>query len=179
MKKNLLVMWLIFGLIIIFAPRPSQADQDKEIIYVPEIEVIVLNKTVSARIKERVEFTNFYPGDNMNTNTMTSTGHTISDFQVNDNGWYTWHGKVVIATATTTCIEVQTGACGNFNEEKDTHHYFDLYDVVEIIFEGEHYQAVVLSSCGACNWDEELQRVDIFVSDSYYDFGKVKGGIIY
>lgn len=179
MKKKIIISWMIFGAIVVFAPRPSQAEVIVETVYVPEIEVIVLHKNVSARIKERVEFTNFYPGDNMNTNTMTSTGHTISDFQVNENGWYTWQGKVVVATATTLCLEVENGPCGKFNEQKDTHHYFDLYDVVEIIFGGEHYQAVVLSSCGACNWDEALQRVDIFVAGSDYDFGKVKGGIIY
>lgn len=140
---------------------------------------IYMTRDIAEITKERVVFTSYYNTDRYSTSTITSSGLTTSDFKINSNGWYTFKGHVVIGAATNLCIKVTSGACGKFNEYKDTHHYFDLFDIVDITLLGETYSAIVLDSCGACNWDEEYQRIDIFVSNSNYNIGKVKGAIRY
>lgn len=151
----------------------------KEPEVVVETHVIHIKQTVSHLVKERVEFTNYYINDGYGTGITTSSGITVESFKVNERGWYTWEGYVVIATATNLCIDVTNGACGKYNEHKDTHHYFDLFDTLTIIVDNQEYSAIVLDSCGACNWDEEFQRVDIFIAHPKYTFGKKKGAIIY
>lgn len=154
----------------------SNIDSQEQII---EIRTIETKQTVSHYIKERVEFTNYYVNDGYGSTVTTSSGLTTDKFKINEKGWYTYNGKVVIATATNLCLEITTGACGKYNERKDTHHYFDLFDIVTITFDGIEYKAIVLDSCGACNWDTELQRIDIFVSGIEYSFGKTKGTVMY
>lgn len=147
--------------------------------YRDRVEVIEVTKTVSHLIRERVSFTAYWVNDYLGSVNITSSGLTTDYFDTNIMGWYTYQGHVVVATATTLCVEVQTGPCGNYNEYKDTHHYFNLFDVITIEVGGRSYSAIVLDSCGACNWDEELQRVDIFVSNYKFSIGKQKGSIIY
>lgn len=143
-----------------------------------QTQTIVINNTTSVpyKIKERVVFTSYWV--NGNDNLLTSTGHRTSQFDVNEYGWYTYQGHVVVATATHLCIRVSSGACGPY-EYQDTHHYFNFYDVIDIIIGGKTFSAIVMDSCGACNWDEDFQRVDIFVKGPSFSVGKVKGAIIY
>lgn len=155
----------------------NQPNEEKEVII--QKEVIEIRQFVSHLVKERVIFTSYYPNDDYNTNHMTSSGLTTNDFIVNEQGWYTYKGYVVVATATELCLNVKSGPCGRFNEPKDTHYYFKLFDTLQINVGGKSYKAIVLDSCGACNWDEDLQRVDVFVSDQDYSFGTMKGAVIY
>lgn len=123
-----------------------------------------------------VRFTNYYVGDGTGSGATVSVGLTTNNFQVNSRGWYTYKGRVVLATATTLCLEVKSGPCGRYNSLPNGYKANDLWDEVDIEFEGEIYPAVVLDSCGACFWDESKQRVDIFVTNQGR-FGNRHGGM--
>lgn len=121
--------------------------------------------------------TNFYPGDSLTTSARTSTGHTIADFQNNKYGMKTFQGKVVIGASTNLCLETQTGACAKYNSLPSGYRAYDLYEELEINFNGEWLDAIVLSSCGACFWDREYQTYDIMVDPSVGRFGKIIGEV--
>ena len=165
---------LVLLLVVMFTPSPTVV---YEAVYVDNI--IVVSRNDATIMKERVVFTSFWPSDATGSGTITHSGLAISDFQLNENNWYTYHGMVVVATATTQCLESSKGSCGKYMEPLDTHHYFDLFSIIQIIVDGKTYDAIVLDSCGACFWDEEYQRVDIFVKDKNASVGKVKGAILY
>lgn len=151
----------------------SRNDLEEETIYglvIPEID-----EEEEEPFRE-ILFTNFYVGDSTGSGSNTSVGLSVRDFSINSKGWYTYQDKVVIATATTLCMEVQSGPCARYNSLPKGYEVHDLWDEVEIQFEGETYEAIVLSSCGACFWEEERQRVDIFVAPQGR-FGTKVGGI--
>lgn len=165
----------LIGVVLISTMGPPKEEIPKD----TKVEVIEIKQFVSYLVKERVLFTSYYPNDSYGSNAMTSSGLTIDDFDVNEQGWFTYKGYVVVATATELCLNVKSGPCGRFNEPKDTHHYFKLFDTLQINVGGKSYKAIVLDSCGACNWDEDLQRVDVFVRDNKYVIPSKKGSIIY
>lgn len=119
-----------------------------------------------ARFTQTVKYTNFYVGDSTGSGAGTSVGLSTRDFGVNEKGWYTYNGKVVIATATNLCLEIQSGPCARYNSLPAGFNAYNLWDELDIVVDGRKYEAVVLSSCGACFWNEKHQRVDIFVSNS-------------
>ena len=51
-------------------------------------------------IKE-YRLTSFWSGDGMDTGSCTGSGLCEKDFQINDKGWYTYNGYLVLAGATT------------------------------------------------------------------------------
>lgn len=118
-----------------------------------------------------VRFTSYYIGDCSGSGASTSSGLSVDDFEINEMGWYTYQGKVVLATATHQCLEAFTGACGKYDKLPDGYNIHQLYDELTIFLGGNNYEAIVLDSCGASFWEEELQRYDIFVKDkaSVYD----------
>jgi len=93
--------------------------------------------------------TSFWVGDDCNSGDMTASGKSSKDFGVNGNGWYTWNGMLVIATA--------SHRLGNTNQRT-----YNLYDQVTLVINGNTYRAVVLDVCGACMRDN---RIDLFVKD--------------
>lgn len=138
------------------------------------------------KIKQPVEeviqdvvFTSYYVGDSSGSNDTTGSGLTSEDFEVNEKGWYTYEGKVVVATATIECLSSNTGACSMYNKLPEGYHIKSYFDEMLIKVDGVEYPAIVLDSCGASFWDEEKQRVDIYVSDEAYSVGKVDGSIFY
>ena len=78
------------------------------------------------------------------------------NFQKNNNGWYTYNGKLVIATAT-TYLAKQGWQVGNGVQ---LHKY---YDEIILNINGVDYPAIVLDSCGACM---KKKIIDLFVSES-------------
>jgi len=44
--------------------------------------------------------TSYYPNDSYGTGSITGSGLGPNDFQINENGWYTYQDKLVVATAT-------------------------------------------------------------------------------
>lgn len=97
----------------------------------------------------RTRMTSFWVGDDCNSGDMTASGKSSKDFGVNGNGWYTWNGMLVIATA--------SHRLGNTNQRT-----YNLYDQVTLVINGNTYKAVVLDVCGACMRDN---RIDLFVKD--------------
>lgn len=75
-------------------------------------------------------------------------------FTPNEKGWYTYKGKLVVATATPYMI--------NVFGKKANKLYFKYYDELYITIDGVTYEAIVLDTCGACYWDE---RIDLYVKD--------------
>lgn len=111
-----------------------------------------------------VLFTNYYTSDGSSGN-KTASGLTTNDFSINEDGFYTYQDKVVLATAHNTL---------NYElyEDYKTH---ELYETLTFKLGDKTYQGIVLDKCGACMGvsHEDVQRVDIFTTKSI--FGKVKG----
>lgn len=115
-----------------------------------------------------VYFTNYHLGDGSSGIT-TASGLRILDFDVNDDGMYTYDGKVVVATANMT--RLQRGIIEGYKSH-------ELYEEFIIRLNDKEYQAIVLDICGACYgmFDEFLQRYDIFTTKNV--IGKVIGQVI-
>ena len=99
--------------------------------------------------KYTTRITSYWVNDECNSEDMTASGKSSKDFQLNDKGWYTWNGKLVIATASTRL--------GSSSQKT-----YKLYQEVELLINGTTYQAVVLDVCGAC---QRNNRIDLFVKD--------------
>jgi len=97
----------------------------------------------------RTRMTSFWVGDDCNSEDMTASGKSSKDFGINEHGWYTWNGMLVIATA--------SHRLGNTNQRT-----YNLYDQVTLVINGVSYKAVVLDVCGFCQIDN---RIDLFVKD--------------
>lgn len=83
----------------------------------------------------------------------TGCGLGIEDFGVNEYGWYTYKGKLVVATATNYLL--------NYGwRYSDDVRLYNYYDVLILNIDGTDYEAIVLDSCGICM---TTGRVDLFV----------------
>lgn len=102
--------------------------------------------------------TSFWSGDNCDTGSCTGTGFCEKDFQINDKGWYTYQGKLVIGAATRYLLK------SGYQERSDIR-YFKYYDEITLNINGVDYPAIILDSCGACMKNNIL---DLFVSGSKY-----------
>lgn len=85
----------------------------------------------------------------------TGCGLGIEDFGVNENGWYTYNGQLVVATATNYLLNYGW----RYSEDVRLYNY---YDNLILSINGEDYEAIVLDSCGICM---TTGRVDLFVTD--------------
>ena len=121
------------------------------------VETMPENDTIShsSVISYQTRLTSFYANDGYGTGSCTGTGLCENDFQVNENGWYTYQGKLVLATATPYLLNYGYGL-GNGIQ---TYRY---YDEITLNIDGVSYQGIVLDSCGACMGDN---RIDLFVSN--------------
>lgn len=145
------------------------------------VEPVEVPKEISSTYQSII-FTNYYTGDATNSSNITSAGLTTKSFRVNEKGWYTYKGMVVVAAATTLCLRVKSGGCGKYNVVPKGLRLFDLREEILISIGGKEYKAIVLDSCGACMYfhsiDKDLQRFDIFIANSKYSFGKIEGKLI-
>jgi len=118
--------------------------------------------------KVDVYFTNYHLGDG-SSGTTTASGLQIKDFEVNEDGMYTYDGKVVVATANMT--RLVKGMAEGYKS-------YELYEEFTIRLNVKEYQAIVLDVCGACYYmeGEFLQRYDIFVTSNV--IGKVIGQVV-
>ena len=148
-----------------------RSDEYSRLLY-PEVEVEVkevMNHNTLNEVKPiDVYFTNYHLGDG-SSGTTTASGLQIKDFEVNDDGMYTFDGKVVVATANMT--RLQRGIIEGYKSH-------ELYEEFIIRLNDKEYQAIVLDICGACYgmFDEFLQRYDIFTTKNV--IGKVIGQVI-
>ena len=85
----------------------------------------------------------------------TGCGLGIEDFGVNEKGWYTYNGKLVVATATNYLLNY------GWRYSNDVRLY-NYYDVLILNINGVDYEAIVLDSCGICM---TTGRIDLFVTD--------------
>jgi len=118
--------------------------------------------------KVDVYFTNYHLGDG-SSGTTTASGLQIKDFEVNEDGMYTYDGKVIVATANMT--RLVKGMAEGYKS-------YELYEEFTIRLNDKEYQAIVLDVCGACYYmeGEFLQRYDIFVTSNV--IGKVIGQVV-
>ena len=109
------------------------------------------------------------------------SGVPVSDLTTDEKGFYFYEkdGKkyLVIATATNKCIDSKT-VCGYTNAtDKIPNHtrypyitYYNFFDTMVLNIDGKVYDAMVLDSCGACQWEQSVrgdrthQRMDIFIT---------------
>ena len=117
-------------------------EEQQEIIEKPIVEV---SDTYTTRM------TSFYPEESSNC---TGSGLCSWDFGVNEHGWYTYNGKLVVATAT-QYLSNQGWYLA------DGVHTYRYYDEITLIIDGVEYQAIVLDSCGS---SMRTDRIDLFVT---------------
>lgn len=101
--------------------------------------------------------TSFYANDGYGTGNCTGSGLCSWDFGVNDKGWYTYNGKLVIATAT----NYLTRSGWSLADGVRTYKY---YDELILNIDGVDYPAIVLDSCGS---SMRNGRIDLFVSGAW------------
>jgi len=115
-----------------------------------------VNSTEQQVNSYETRMTSYYPNDGPGTGSITGSGLGPSNFEVNDKGWFTYQGKLVIATATDYLIS-RFGLA-------DGVHTYKYYNELVLNIDGIDYQAIVLDSCGNCM---RTGRIDLFVSGSW------------
>ena len=98
--------------------------------------------------------TSYYPEESSDC---TGSGLCSWDFQTNEFGWFTYQGKLVVATATEYLLKY------GFTLYDGVHTY-KYYDEIVLNIDGVDYQAIVLDSCGS---SMRTDRIDLFVSGSW------------
>lgn len=101
--------------------------------------------------------TSFWANDGYGTGDCTGSGLCSWDFGVNEHGWYTYNGKLVVATAT-TYLANQGWAVA------DGVHLYKYYEELVLTIDGVEYDAIILDSCGS---SMKTDRVDLFVSGGW------------
>lgn len=115
-----------------------------------EVKAELSQYTITDEYEARL--TSYYPRKPVSP---TGCGLGIEDFGVNEYGWYTYKGKLVIATATNYLLNYgwryQNGV-----------RLYNYYDILILNINGVDYEAIVLDSCGLCM---TTGRIDLFVVD--------------
>lgn len=124
--------------------------------------------TINIPTPQIVRFTSYYTGDGTGAGSCTASGKCTSDFEIDDQGRYTYDGKLVIAAATHSCTVATTGVCAQYNWLPEGFHEYDLYDEIMVEINGSRHNGIVLDVCGGSYFDEPVQRYDIFVSSKEY-----------
>lgn len=106
----------------------------------------------------KARLTNFWPDDGYGTGRKTGSGKTIYDFQVNEHGWYTYQGKLVIGTGTPYLLKY------GYTQGKGVRLY-EYYDELTLTIDGKNYPAIVLDSCGAAMKEN---RIDLYIVGERY-----------
>lgn len=133
--------------------EPKKVEIKEEIKETPTQEVKeVAMANASEGMKYRMTY--YATNDGYGTGSVTSSGKSTKDFQINERGWYTYQGKLVVATASTRL--------GSTNQKT-----YKLYDELTITIQGQNYDAIVLDVCGACM---KSPKIDLFVSDTKYGY---------
>ena len=109
---------------------------------------------VSQQKIRKYRLTSFYANDELKTGDCVGAGFCWWDFDVNEKGWYTYKGKLVLAAAT-TYLQKKFGTRENIT-------YFKYYDEVNVTIDGVVYPGIILDTCGACYRDV---RIDLMVQD--------------
>lgn len=127
-----------------------------------ETENMVENPNSSTIVQENYQYyrlTSYWTGDEYDTSGCTGSGLCEKDFQVNDKGWYTYNGYLVLAGATTY---------GKFYTNIPGKRYFRYYEEININIDGVIYKGIILDTCGLCSNIENENRLDLFVSSKQF-----------
>lgn len=123
--------------------------------YLEQKKIEEQRKLLESRKTYETRLTSYYVGDNTETSITTGSGLDINDFQVNDKGWYTYNGKLVLATATNYLLNYGFNLADNVKTYK-------YYDELVLNIDGIDYQAIVLDSCGK---SMTTGIIDLFVTN--------------
>ncbi len=100
--------------------------------------------------------TSYWNGDGCGSGSCTGSGLCEQDFQINENGWYTYMDMLVLGAATPYLL--------NYGfPQVDGIIYRNYFDTIQITINGVDYNGIILDSCGACMSN---QIIDLFVSNS-------------
>lgn len=132
-------------------------DSASEVQSEPIIEEVVDVEPVKELTRDVYEtrMTSFWANDGYGTGECTGSGLCSWDFDTNEHGWYTYNGKLVIATATTYLTKYGWSLA-------DGVHTYKYYDEITLNIYGIDYPAIVLDSCGS---SMKTDRIDLFVSN--------------
>lgn len=121
-----------------------------------EEEPIYTTEIVEVQKETKLDYklTSYYSGDGFSSGSTTASGKKTSDFKINENGWYTYDGKLVIATASKRLLKWD-------QYKNSTQKTYNLYDELILEINGIRYDAIVLDVCGAAM---KKPIIDLFVS---------------
>ena len=112
-------------------------------------------KSTSIDASYTTRMTSFWANDGYGTGECTGSGLCSWDFGINENGWYVWQGKLVVAAATTYLAnqgwQVGSGV-----------HLYKYWEELILTIDDVEYEAVILDSCGS---SMRTDRIDLFVSN--------------
>lgn len=112
-------------------------------------------KSTSIDASYTTRMTSFWANDGYGTGECTGSGLCSWDFGINENGWYVWQGKLVVAAATTYLAnqgwQVGSGV-----------HLYKYWEELILTIDDVQYEAVILDSCGS---SMRTDRIDLFVSN--------------
>lgn len=157
MKK--LIPLSLLGVLMITTPIETVSAEYKEITINAQSSVKIVAKEKHNEIENTVQnsyttrMTSYYPSE---TSNCTGSGLCTWDFEINDKGWYTYQGKLVVATATPYLQKY------GFTLYDGVHTY-RYGDTITLNIDGVDYEAIVKDSCGNCM---RTDRIDLFVSNA-------------
>lgn len=160
-KTLVAILIMIPILVIIFKGTKNEVDAKTDIALQTEAIMTIAeqpNEIEEPEVKEvfyETRMTSYYPGDDCKSGTVTGSGKSIKDFEVNEYGWYTYNGKLVVATATKYLLNY------GFTLSEGVHTY-KYWEEITIEIDGVRYEAIVLDSCGHAMHSD---RIDLFVSN--------------
>lgn len=162
-KVLVTILIMIPILVIIFKGTKNEVNAKVDLAMTEEVNIIAAETIKEEPVEEIIEevfyetrMTSYYPGDDCKSGTVTGSGKSIKDFEVNEYGWYTYNGKLVVATATKYLLNY------GFTLSEGVHTY-KYWEEITIEIDGVRYEAIVLDSCGHAMHSD---RIDLFVSNS-------------
>lgn len=115
-----------------------------------------LNNKLTSKSATNYKLTSYCSiGKGCKSGKCTGSGKCIKDFSTNELGWYTYKGKVVLATATSYLLNKGW-------TKRNGIIYYKYNDTLDFVYKGKTYHGIVLDSCGACM---ESRIIDVFVKD--------------
>lgn len=161
-KALVAILIMIPILVIIFKGTKNEVNAKVDVALQTEAIMTIAeqpNEIEEPEVEEvfyETRMTSYYPGDDCKSGTVTGSGKSIKDFEVNEYGWYTYNGKLVVATATKYLLNY------GFILSEGVHTY-KYWEEITIEIDGVRYEAIVLDSCGHAMHSD---RIDLFVSNS-------------
>lgn len=147
--------------------------EDKQEKMKAELNIKRLSTLEALRPSKTFIFTNYGTWANdedvMSTrNQLKGRPYNSGDFEINEDGMYTFEGKVVLAVGHSSVAPLKDG----FTE-------YEPFEEIEFKLNGKHYIGIALDRCGVCtygNSQEDYQRLDIY---TVKDLGLRSEGIVY